>query len=113
MFTEIDSVTRAVIQDDLLYTLSDGFMPSKIAEPDFRDSLFYEYPCSPICQLVQPPLKHILAVACNVGLDLSRNGLLHRLNLTVANWLRPVKLSAASRHFSGQLIKAFENVQAG
>lgn len=79
MFTEIDSVTRAVIQDDLLYTLPDGFMLSKIAEPDFRDSLFYEYPCSPICQPVQPSLKHILAVACNVGFDFSRNGLRHSL----------------------------------
>jgi len=63
MFTEINSLTGAVVQDDFLYALPDGFMLSQVAEPDFRDRFFYEYPCTPICQPVQPSLKYFFAIA--------------------------------------------------
>lgn len=94
MFTEVDSVAGAVVQDDLLYALPDGFMLSQVAQPNFGDHLFYKYPCAPICQAVQPSLKYIFSVACHVGFDFPWNGLRHTLNPTVANWLRRVKWSA-------------------
>ena len=79
MFTEVDSVAGAVVQNRLLYAFPDGFMLSQVAQPDFRDRLFNEYPCAPIRQPVQPSLKYVFSVSCHVGFDIPRNGLLHTL----------------------------------
>ena len=91
MFTEIDSVAGPVVHDDLLHAFADGFMPSQIAQAYFSDCLVYKRLCPPICESVQPLLKYILAVPCDVGFDFFRNRFPHTLSPSVANWLRPVK----------------------
>jgi hypothetical protein len=44
MFTEIDSITGTVIQDDLLHAFADGFMLSQVAQTDFCDRFVYKGP---------------------------------------------------------------------
>jgi hypothetical protein len=79
MFTEIDSITGTVIQDDLLHAFADGFMLSQVAQTDFCDRFVYKGPCTLIRQSVQPSLKDIFSVVCYVSFDLSWNGFLHTL----------------------------------
>ena len=44
-------------------------MLSQIAQPYFGDRFIDEYLCPSICQPVQPSLKYILSVTCQVGFD--------------------------------------------